>query len=173
MLIWHRSYAKTAAAHHRTPLCRIEGWKFPAKRHINSILNAPVSLPNKRLLPRSPGGRMATQTTFRSSHNTGRFKPGDPRAGRKKGVPNKATRDVKAAAQEHGTKALDKLVALLDSENDETALKAARELLDRAYGKPAQMLQGDAEKPIEHNVHVLDQFTRRIAAMAERANNSS
>jgi hypothetical protein len=49
-------------------------------------------------------------------------------------------------------------------------LMAANSLLDRGYGKPAQTLQGDAEQPVEVNVAALDEFTQRIAAMAERVN---
>jgi len=36
------------------------------------------------------------------------------------------------------------------------------------YGKPAQAIVGDPEQPVEHNVAAVDDFTRRIAAMAER-----
>jgi hypothetical protein len=38
---------------------------------------------------------------------------------------------------------------------------AANALLDRGYGKPAQSLTGDPEKP--NNVAVVDAFTPRIA----------
>jgi hypothetical protein len=38
----------------------------------------------------------------------------------------------------------------------------------RAYGRAPVAIVGDAEKPLEHNVAVIDQFTRRIAAMADR-----
>lgn len=84
-------------------------------------------------------------------------------------MPNKATADIKAAAQLHGKEAIEKLVALLRGNNPEVALKAANAILDRGYGKPAQMLQGDPEKPLAVNVAALDAFTQRIAAMAERA----
>jgi hypothetical protein len=112
---------------------------------------------------------MATQTPFRSSHNnTGRFQKGDPRAGRKKGVPNKATAEIKSVAQLYGKEAIELLVSLMRGDDAEVALKAANALLDRAYGKPAQAIIGDPEKPLEHNVQVLDEFTRRIMAMADR-----
>jgi hypothetical protein len=98
----------------------------------------------------------------------GRFQPGERRVGRKPGVPNKANAEIKAVAQQYGPEAIERLVDLMRGNDPDVALKAANALLDRAYGKPAQMLQGDPEQPLEHNVSVLDEFTRRIAAMAER-----
>ncbi len=105
-------------------------------------------------------------------------KPGERRGGRKKGVPNKATRDIKALAQKHGPEAIGKLVklmrgsdarakalslkileitpgdpkaeallqrlvALLTAQNIPAEISAAKELLDRGYGKPAQVIAGD------------------------------
>ena len=58
--------------------------------------------------------------------------------GRKKGVPNKATAEIKALAQEHGPKMIKKLVVLTDSEDERTQIAAIRELLDRGYGRAAQ-----------------------------------
>jgi hypothetical protein len=62
----------------------------------------------------------------------------------------------------------ERLAPLMRGEDPDVALKAANALLDRAYGKPAQALIGDPEQPLEHNVAAIDEFTRRIAAMAER-----
>ncbi|MGA7329343.1 MAG: hypothetical protein WBX25_33890 [Rhodomicrobium sp.] len=82
----------------------------------------------------------------------GRFKPGDPRAGRKPGVPNKATAGIKAAAQLYGEEAIEKLAALMRGNNPEVAPKACNAHLDRAYGKPAQTIAGDS--PIEEAAHL-------------------
>lgn len=61
--------------------------------------------------------------------------------GRQKGTPNKSTAAVKAAAQKHTTDALAALVSILRTGQSEQArIAAARELLDRGYGKPAQAL---------------------------------
>lgn len=57
-------------------------------------------------------------------------------SGRKRGTPNRATRDVRAAAQKYTTRSLTTLVKLLKSTNEDVRLKAAREILDRAHGKP-------------------------------------
>jgi hypothetical protein len=53
--------------------------------------------------------------------------------------------------------------------NSEVALKAANSLLDRAHGKPAQTIAGDPDAPLQHNVAAVDEFTRRIMGMAEKA----
>jgi len=63
-------------------------------------------------------------------------------AGRPAGATNKATADVRAAARDYGGEALDVLVAIMRSSDSPPAARiaAARELLDRAYGKPMQAL---------------------------------
>ena len=64
-----------------------------------------------------------------------------PNAGRKKGVPNKATREIKAIAQEHGPKMIAMLARLATSaKNEQARIAAAKELLDRGYGKATQPL---------------------------------
>jgi len=45
-----------------------------------------------------------------------------------------------------------------------TRLLAAKEILDRAYGKSAQTLQGNVEKPLAFDLSGVDEFTRKIAA---------
>lgn len=104
----------------------------------------------------------------RASENRGRFQPGDPRAGRKRGVPNKATAEIKLAAQEYGIEALETLAKVMrNTKADPRArVAAANALLDRGYGKPAQTIQGDPENPLQHDVTGLDEFTRRIKEMA-------
>jgi hypothetical protein len=106
--------------------------------------------------------------TSQSTSPTGRFQPGERRVGRKPGVPNKATAAIKEPASQYGPEAIEKLVTLMRGKDQDVAFKACIALLDRAYGKPAQALIGEVERPVEHNVTVVDEFTRRIAAMAER-----
>lgn len=75
------------------------------------------------------------------------FQKGHPRpagAGRKRGQPNKATADIKKLAQEHGPDAIKTLVRMMTKAKTEaTRVAAAKELLDRAYGKAAQPIEGD------------------------------
>jgi hypothetical protein len=79
-----------------------------------------------------------------------------PGAGRKKGVPNKATADIKALAQKHGPDALKRLHHLmLHAESEAAQVAASKEILDRAYGKSAQPLTGEGgEGPVRHSLKV-------------------
>ena len=71
------------------------------------------------------------------------------RGGRPKGQPNKATAEIKAIAQKHAPEAIRTLAHILKtSDNDQAKIAAARELLDRAYGKPAQAVTGEGGGPI-------------------------
>lgn len=64
--------------------------------------------------------------------------------GRVKGVPNKATREIKALAQQYTDQALTTLVQVMQaSESDAARVAAARELLDRGYGKSPQAVTGE------------------------------
>ena len=70
--------------------------------------------------------------------------------GRSKGTPNKATAEVKDLAREHGPAAIAKLRAIMDKGASEQAqVAAAKELLDRAYGKATQTIAGDPEAPLQ------------------------
>jgi hypothetical protein len=58
--------------------------------------------------------------------------------GRVKGTPNTIDKDVRILARQYTTKALDRLVAILDDKeaSDSAAVAAANAILDRAYGRP-------------------------------------
>jgi hypothetical protein len=69
-------------------------------------------------------------------------KPGERRGGRTKGTPNHATKELKELARQHCPAALATIVQLMQSsENDQTKLAAAKELIDRGYGKAAQAVE--------------------------------
>lgn len=69
--------------------------------------------------------------------------------GRKKGVGNKAGRDLRAIAQEYTAEAVGVLVKAMRGEMP-FALTAANSLLDRGHGKPAQALTGEGgEGPVQ------------------------
>ena len=62
--------------------------------------------------------------------------------GRVRGTRNKSTDEIKALAQEHGPKALERLIWLAEhADNQATQVSACREILDRGYGKPIQQTQ--------------------------------
>jgi hypothetical protein len=89
--------------------------------------------------------------------------------GRAKGTPNKATAEIKMVARQYGREAISLLAQMMRSAADaKVRVMAASALLDRGYGKSAQTLTGDPEKPLEHNLAVVDEFTRKMAAMAEK-----
>ncbi|MCW5141069.1 hypothetical protein [Burkholderia cenocepacia] len=74
--------------------------------------------------------------------------------GRQKGTPNKLTADVKALARQYGPNMIDVLAKIAQSRSAPAAAKvaAARELLDRGYGKPTQHVAGPDGGPIPFNV---------------------
>lgn len=58
---------------------------------------------------------------------------------RPKGSLNKSTKEVKEIAQKYTDKAIKELARLATkAESEQARVSACRELLDRAYGKPAQ-----------------------------------
>lgn len=76
------------------------------------------------------------------------FEPG--RSGNPGGRP-KENAEVKALARAQGPKAINKLAALLDSDDERTVIAASQALLDRGFGKPAQAIVGgdDDDNPIK------------------------
>lgn len=66
------------------------------------------------------------------------FKPGQ--TGNPGGRPSIAA--LRAALKPHERKVVETLVACLDSENDKIRIEAAREILDRLYGKVAASGEG-------------------------------
>lgn len=64
-----------------------------------------------------------------------------------KGVPNKATACIKAAASEYSEQALNTLAEIMGGVEHPAAARvgAANAILDRAYGKPKQSMDVDAQ----------------------------
>ena len=72
----------------------------------------------------------------------GRKKGTAKTGGRRAGTPNKSTAEVKAYAQEFGQDAIGILTELMyHSEDGKTRIAAAKEILDRGYGRPAQAME--------------------------------
>lgn len=70
--------------------------------------------------------------------------------GRVPGTLNKVTKDVRAAAAVHGPAAIKRLAWLMThAENQQTQAFAAEKILDRAYGRPTQIVAGDQERPVQ------------------------
>ena len=76
-----------------------------------------------------------------------------PGAGRKKGTPNKATREIRDVARQWGPAAIKeaaKLAGLTDNgkfkaASEQARISALNVILDRAYGKAAQLIQGNVD----------------------------
>lgn len=69
---------------------------------------------------------------------------GNAGKGRPKGALNKATADVKEAARKHGPEAIRTLSVLMKTaDSDAAKIAAAKELLDRAYGKSTQQVDAN------------------------------
>lgn len=81
-----------------------------------------------------------------AANSRGGSKPGERRGGRQKGTPNKATATIKEIARQYTTEAIEALVGVLrNSETDAAKVSAAKEILDRGYGKATTVLAGDDE----------------------------
>jgi hypothetical protein len=64
--------------------------------------------------------------------------------GRRKGVPNKATAEIRALAQQNASAAMAELVRLATkAKSEQTRVAAIKEILDRAYGKATQPIAND------------------------------
>jgi hypothetical protein len=81
-------------------------------------------------------------------------RPGERRGGRRAGVPNKATRDIKALAQQFSPKAIAGLAGLAGliegvapAQSEQARVAAMKELLDRGHGRPPQAIIGDDNAP--------------------------
>lgn len=73
-------------------------------------------------------------------------KPGQRLGGRVKGTPNKATADVRAAAQQYTAEAIETLAAIMrKGTNEQARIAAAKELLDRGHGKSTQPVTGEID----------------------------
>lgn len=90
---------------------------------------------------------------------------GKKTGGRKKGTPNKVTQDIKLLAEPYGPEAIARLYALMTAgESEQVQIAAARELLDRGFGKPAQALHhtGEVDLGLGGLLQAIDGRTRGL-----------
>lgn len=97
---------------------------------------------------------------------------GKKTGGRRAGTPNKATAALKELAEPYAPEALETLREIMaNGESDAARVSAAREILDRAYGKACQPLSGPDEKPLVPKKEIsLEEAARRIAYILTTAN---
>ena len=81
-----------------------------------------------------------------------------PGAGRKRGVANKVTRELRELAREYTEEAVSALVRILRDKTApaSTQVAAATALLDRGYGRPAQHVDAEINGSL---LHRLEQMT--------------
>lgn len=92
-----------------------------------------------------------TEHLEKKSKTINNSKHGGPRpgAGRRKGVGNKVTQQIREIAAKHGPEAIQNLVNIMKKGESEAArVAASKEILDRAYGKSTQPLEG-GDTPID------------------------
>ena len=78
---------------------------------------------------------------LKNNHSQSKRGGARPGAGRKPGVPNKATAELKDLAREYTTSALETLANIMvDGESEAARVSAANAILDRGYGKPSQTI---------------------------------
>lgn len=102
---------------------------------------------------------MAASAKTAKSSNRG-SKPGERRGGRAVGTPNKATASIRDIARQYTDEAVLALVGVLrggDNIPHAAQVSAAKEILDRGYGKATTVLAGD-----DNGGAVLVEIARRI-----------
>lgn len=105
----------------------------------------------------------ATNSRKRASNPNRGSKPGERRGGRQKGTPNKVTAEVRSLAQKYGEQAIEALAdIMLDTEQSaRVRVAAAKEILDRGYGKSPQPIEGQG---FENAAEFLRAIGERLAA---------
>lgn len=97
--------------------------------------------------------------------------PGQPKTGgRPKGSKNKIVPEIKLLSQKYGKEVIDKFVYLMRKSTDEDIqLRAAQELANRGFGRPAQAVNvaGHDGGPLDFKTMNLDQLVD-LATRLER-----
>lgn len=81
---------------------------------------------------------------------------GPGRSGNPGGRP-KVAAEVQELARAHGPTAIERLAALMESENENVAIRAAETLLDRGYGRPPQamVIREPEQRQIQFDVQIV------------------
>lgn len=93
------------------------------------------------------------------------FQPGQ--SGNPNGRP-KMSPEVKAALEKNTMKAINILIKLMGSKDEDIKLKAANSILDRSLGKPTQTIGGDPENPLQSSIVILPAKNGRVVIPDER-----
>jgi hypothetical protein len=75
--------------------------------------------------------------------------PGERRGGRQKGTRNHATAEIKELARNYAPEAVQTLARIMrEGDSDTSKIAAAKELIDRGYGKATQPISGADGGPL-------------------------
>jgi hypothetical protein len=76
----------------------------------------------------------------------------------------KIASSIKDLARVHGPRAIERLVQHMESESADVSIRACVALLDRGFGKPAQVLSGPDDGPIQvdHDASKLSAKAREL-----------
>ena len=85
------------------------------------------------------------------------------------GNPGGRPKGIARLAREHGDKALNVLVSALDDDDGRIRIAAAREILDRGYGKPVTMTADVTNKLEELDDDFLESAIAQLRAATEVA----
>jgi hypothetical protein len=94
-------------------------------------------------------------------------KPGERRGGRKAGVPNKATAEIRLLAREHGPEAIAELARLAkEAQSEQARISACNALIDRAYGRSQNSQLVELDLP---DVSTIDGVTKALSVVVDAA----
>lgn len=88
------------------------------------------------------------------------------------GNPGGRPKGIAAKAREHGENALQVLVEALEHEDGRTRISAAKEILDRGYGKPLTMTADMTNKMADLDDEFLDAAIESLREMIDGKNTS-
>ena len=89
--------------------------------------------------------------------------PGERRGGRAKGTQNRISTEIREAARRYGREALQLHVKLMrSSKNEDVRQRSANVILDRAYGRPAQAIDGEDDNSLQLLMDHLDGTSRGL-----------
>ena len=120
--------------------------------------------------PEHASAASQADTDLPMSNRVGRPRGIPKTGGRKKGVKNRITRQIKELALPYGKRAFTRLAKLLKSDDDKIVLAASREILDRAYGRPQVFneITGPGGSPLIKTPADERDIARRVAFLLTR-----
>src|SRR5262245_48264061 len=98
-----------------------------------------------------------------------------PGAGRKRGVPNMATAEIKEIARQYAPEAVGILANLMrKAQSEQARVAAAKEILDRGYGKATHHIAGDRDAaPVQLETTNMTEVAKLLLTALHEASESA